>query len=288
MKFDYNKILREKLYALQRELDLSEFNFDVVSEQEFIKKKDLLPNTIYVLTKNHQNDNSIGVDTQPVQILILSEQNSLDICKAVFTEFAKRYNFEAISETYVEDDETKNIWIKQQYSDPVVLSNFNTVAYGYRSVLYVSATLYIMYDVIDIENVTVDGTKYIPLAFNMSYSMSTNTQQLPGSAGTYIASSLKTVSTFAITMTVPMLGNDFVKKVLNIIAETDDTNNTDLETTDRIPYNGNNPFVISFNCSMGESENSYKLTITKTMRLISAQLITAPNQVPSLQLGFMK
>lgn len=288
MRFDYNRILRDKLYALQTELGLSDFNFEVDSEQAFLKAKDLQPNTIYVLTKDLQNDNSIGVETQPLQILILSEQDSLDIAKVLFTEFAKKYNFEAISETYVEDDETKNIWIKQQYSDPVVLSNFNTVDYGYRSVLYVSATLYIMYGVIDVKNVTVDDNPYEVLNFNVSYSMSTNTQQLPGGAGTYIASSLKTVSTFALTMTVPMLENALVKKVLNIMAETDDTNNNNISESDRIAYDGNNSFVISFDCAVGNQQNDYKITISKTMRLISAQLITAPNQVPSLQLGFMK
>ena len=289
MRFDYNRILRNKLYLLQNELGLSNFNFEVDSEQAFLKKKDLTPNTIYVLTKNLQNDNSIGVDTQPVQIMILSEQDSLDVSKAFFTEFAKKNNFEAISETYTEDGETHNIWLKQQYSDPVVLSNFNAVDFGYRSVLYISATLYIMYDVIDVSNVYVDyvnGDKpYVPLNFNVSYSMSTNTQQMAGSAGTFIASSMKTVSTFALTMTVPMLATKLVKKVLNILKETD---NTGLAGTDGIAYDGNNEFVIKFDCSVGKEETAYKVTIEKTVRLISAQLVTAPNQVPSLQLGFMK
>ena len=276
MNFDYNKILREKLYDLQKTLGLSNFDFEVDSEQAFLKMKDLKPDTIYVLTRELQNDKSIGAETQPVQILVLSEQNSLDVSKALFSEFAKKYNFEAMS--------IGNIWIKQQYSDPVVLSNFNVVDFGYRSVLYISATLYIMEDVIDIRNVKIDDKPYVPLAFNLSYSMSTNTQQLPNK---FIATSMKTTSTFAITMTVPLLGNDFVKKVLNIIKE---TNNTGVEGSDLVAYNGNNPFKISFDCAIGEDNNeSYKLTIEKTeMRLISAQLVTAPNQVPGLQLGFLQ
>ncbi len=279
MRFNYNKVLREKLYDLQNELGLSQFNFEVDSEQAFLKQKDLEPNTIYVLTRNLQNDNSIGVDTQPVQILVLSEQNSLDIAKALFSEFAKRYNFEAISETYTEDDETHNIWVKQQYSDPVVLSNFNTVDFGYRSVLYISATLYIMYDVVDISNLEINSESLKALNFNISYSMTPNTQQLPSE---FIASSKKTTSTFAVSMSVPMIKGDFVTDVLRIIQEDEDH----IDSEDQ-EYNGNNNFWISFDFSVGE-DDSDKIHISKKMKMISAQIVTAPNQVPGLQIGFIK
>lgn len=287
MVFNYNQILTEKLYELQNELGLGNFVFKVDSEQAFLKKKELLPKTIYVLTKELQNDNSISVETQPVQIMILSEQDSLDVAKAFFSEFAKRNNFIAIS-LQINDG---NLWIKQQYSDPVVLSNFNTVNYGYRSVLYISATLYIMKDVLDIDNLKVDDKSIEALNVNISYSMSTNTQQLPKTLteNNYIAKSLKTVSTFALTMSVPILKNDLVVKVLRIIAEKNETGNTDIPAAERIEYNGNNPFKISFDFSIGKEQNAFKISMEqKQMRLVSAQIITAPNQVPSLQLGFMK
>lgn len=272
MEFDYNEILRQQLYSYQSELELSNFTFKVDSEQAFLKYEgNLDPNTIYVLTKNLQNDNSINVDTQPVQIMILSEQNSLDVAKAFFSQFGKKYNFIATSQSYTENEVSHNIWVKQQYSDPVVLSNFNTVAYGYRSVLYMAATLYIMYDVLDVANLTIDGDAIEALNFNISYSMSTNTQQLTTE---FIANSVKTVSTFAITMSVPMLSNNFVKKVLNILAESSG-------------YDGNNSFAFAFDFALSD-EDLTPINVQKTMKLISVQLTTAPNSVPALQLGFIK
>lgn len=276
MEFNYNDLLRERLYDVASDLGVEGYDFEVDEEQAFLKVKDLKPNTIYVLTKMLQNDISIGVETQPLQIFILSEQNSLDTCTVIFKEFAKKYNFQALI--------TGNLWVKQQYTDPVVLSNFNNVDYGYRSILYVSATLYIMKDVIDVSNVKIDNVAVTPLSFSVSYSMSTNSQP---TASEYIASSLKTVSSFAVTISIPLVESAAVKKVLNIMAETDNTGNTQLPVEQRIAYNGNNPFSISFDCKVANS--NYSLTISKPyMRLISAQLITAPNQVPSLQLGFMK
>lgn len=281
MKLNYNELLMNKLLALQNELGISNFNFVVDSEQAFLKKKDIQPGTIYVLTRMLQNDISVDMITQPVQIMILSEQDSLDIAKAFFNEFAKKYNFEAIS---LQDD-TSNLWVKQQYSDPVVLSNFNTVEYGYRSVLYVSATLYISENVLDITDLQIDGNPVKAINVNISYSMSTNTQQL---ASEFISSSIKTVSTFAMTMTVPVLKNDFVVKCLSILAEIDNTNNTGLDVSERIAYTGNDDFVISFKLAVNDKTDAFNIPMTKHMKLISAQLITAPNQVPSLQLGFIK
>ena len=275
MEFNYNTILLNKLVALQKQLGLSNFNIEVDDEQAFLKYKDLDPNTIYVLTKKLQNDNSIGIDTQPIQIFILSEQNSLDVVKVLFSTFAKKYNFEPVTETYVKNGETHNIWVKQQYSDPVVLSNFNTVDFGYRSTLYMAVTLFIMYDVVDVKNVTVDSSPVKPLAFNISYSMSTNTQQLPDK---YISTSRKTVSTFAITMTVPLVKSDFITKVTKIMDGT------------FVSYDGDNEFTITFDCGLTQVVDGQTVVkpISKTMRLISAQLVTAQDAAPGLQLGFLE
>lgn len=262
MTFDFNSMLRDKLVALQKDLGLSNFNIEVDAEQAFLKSKDMQPNTIYVLTKLLQNDRSIGVETQPIQIFILSEQDSLDVCKALLSEFAKRNNFVAFT--------SGTDWIKQQYTDPVVLSNFNTVDFGYRSVLYVSATLYIMEDVIDVSNVTIDSIPVKALTFGFTYSMTTNTQQM---ATESIASSQKTVSSFGVTMSIPLVKNVVVEKILKIVDEYEN-------------YTGNEPFAVSFDCKTSDKE--FGITISKTLKLINAQLTTAINQVPALQLGFIK
>ena len=260
MNFNYNDLLREKIYELQRTLgDNFAFKFEIDSEQSFLKRKDLEPETIYILTKDLQNDNSIGVDTQPVQILILTEQNSLDTTKFFFSELAKKYNFEAISKTI----NGTNIWVKQQYSDPVVLSNFNAVDYGYRSIMYMSATLYIMYNVVDIKELTIDGVAITPLASSLSYSSSMNTQQF---FTRYIAQSVKSISTLSLTITVPVVASDFITKIVNIMGE-------------QTGYTGNEDFAVSFKLS--------GVTFNVNMKLVSTQFTTAPNQVPSMVIGMM-
>lgn len=271
MNFEYNTLLTQQLYSLQNTLALSDFKFSVDSEQAFLKKKDLDPNTIYVLTRDLQNENQIGVDTQPVQILILTEQNSLDIAKAFFSEFAKKYNWKVYS------DSVNKIWVKQQYSDPVVLSNFNTVEYGYHSVLYMSANLFIMYDVVDLRSLYIDGEEFTVLSFDLAYSMNPNTQQLTG-AGKYISRSVKSVSTMALTITIPVVESGLITKILKILDEDDGPTAGMDDTT---AYGGNEDFVFDFYLGEYHFED-------KKFKLVSADFGAAVNDVPAVRLGFMR
>lgn len=277
MKFDYNKLLIEQLYALKNELSIADFDFEVDSEQAFLKRKTLEPNTIYVLTRDLQNENQIGVDTQPVQILILTEQNSLDVAKTFFSEFAKKYNWQANLQEYTEDGETHNIWVKQQYSDPVVLSNFNTVSYGYRSVMYISANLYIMYDVVDLRYLAIDDEEYQVMSFDLAYNMNPNTQQLSGT-GNFISKSVKSVSTMSLVITIPVVSSNLITKVFSIMNESD---STPTDQSDPTSYGGNENFYFDF--TLGSTEFTHK-----AFKLTNAEFGASVNNVPAIRLGFTK
>lgn len=261
MDYKFEPYLTNKLTAIAVSLGYTDLKILVSEEQNFAKMEQLEPDNIYVVIRYLSSDIEYYAETLPIQILVMSEQNSLEKAQAIMNKFSNDNNWQLIIEN--------GTHIKQQYNSPVVLNNYVEVGYGYRSVLYVTGTLYIMENVVDVTNVMIDGYgPYKPLSFNISYTMSTNTQQL---ANKYIATSLKTVSTFALTMSIPMVHPDpdreyvdVVDRVVNILNGEDD---------------GNEAFTISFTC--GEQ-------FTKIMRLISVQIITAPNQVPGLQLGFME
>lgn len=270
MNYNFEDYLFNKLSRIAVELNTG-VNIYISEEQNFAKMNELEPNNVYVVIKYLSSSIEYYAETMPIQILVLSEQNSFEKAQMIMNKFANDNNWQAIVDN--------GTHIKQQYNSPVVLNNYVEVSYGYRSVLYVTGTLYIMENVVDVTNVKINNEDLKPLSFNISYSMSTNTQQLPNEE---IASSLKTVSTFAVTLTIPMRelkdSPGLITDVMEIIDET---------TT------GNKEFELSFNCGLynrDELSQTYgqAIPIIKTMRLTSAQIITAPNQVPSLQLGFMK
>ena len=262
MNYDFESYLFNKLSNIAVGFNFEEpVTIHVSEEQNFAKMDKLTPDSIYIVIKYLSSSIEFYTETMPIQILVLSEQNSLDKTKMILEKFTEQNNWQVIEEG--------TSYIKQQYNSPVVLNNYVEVGHGYRSVLYVTGTLYIMENIVDVKNVKIDGHgPYKVLNFNISYSMSTNTQQLPNKK---IATSVKTVSTFALTMSIPMVHpdpdreyKDLVDRVIDIMKGEE---------------NGNDEFTIAFNCGSD---------FAKEMRLISAQIITAPNSVPSLQVGFME
>lgn len=269
MSYDYNETLRRQIYRLKETNALDGYDFVIDSEQAFLKYKDLKPNTIYVLTKMLQNEIQIGVDTQPIQILILSEQNQLEVAKGFFAEFAKEYNFKA--------ELSGSTWTKQQYSEPVVLSAFNTVDYGYRAVMYMSATIFIMENVVDVRNLQIDGNKIDALTFAISYGMTPNTQQL--SENEFIGKSVKSASSLSISMTLPVQDGALIRKIIAIMNETD---TSDAVTPRDNPqgYGGNEDFAFSFDLG--------SIPFSVTMKLTIVDFGSAINDIPTIRLGFMK
>lgn len=262
MKYDFETYLLGRLEHIKDTLTgFEDVQIFISEEQNFAKMDELTPDSIYIVIKYLSSSIEYYAETMPIQILVLSEQNSMEKAQMLMSKFTETYNWNVIEEN--------STYIKQQYNSPVVLNNYVEVGYGYRSVLYVTGTLFIMENLVDVKDVYIDGYgPYKPLSFNISYSMSTNTQQLPNK---YLATSVKTVSTFSIAMAIPMVHLDedreyidLVDRVLSILNDTHD---------------GNESFIITF--TLGVS-------FSKTMRLISAQIMTAPNQIPSLQLGFME
>lgn len=178
---------------------LQELNNDkiiVLNEQMFVKNGELDPNKIYVVTKYLTSSIEYGAETAPVQILVLSEQNGVQEAHRIFDEYTQTHNWVSfkIDDTFV----------KQQYSSPVVMSNFQEAAYGYRSVLYISATLFLMKNIQDVKDLKINGVLIKPFNFTWSYQMTGNTQPI---SGDMIASTVKNISTFQATLSIPILGS---------------------------------------------------------------------------------
>lgn len=260
--FDYEGFLIEKLNIIKDEMSLS-LNIEISTEQAYLKMKSYSPNTIYVILKYLSSDITFGAKTQPVQILFMSEQNQLSDSRMLLTTFTERYNFFAEIKTFEIDGKRQSDFIKHQYSTPVVLSNFNEVGIGYRSTLYVSASLVIMENIIDLNDLKIDGEEIKSLSASISYTMTPDTQQV---GGEFIASSVKSNAVMTIGLTIPLLNNNLTEKIINIMQG----NGT-----------GNEDFIISYKLGDLTFNNvNYKLT--------SSVIGTAPNSVPAFVLGFQK
>lgn len=265
MSFNYENYLIRELSVIKNQLDEGNaFMLLIANEQAFTKQKNFDPNTIYIIIKQLASSMEYNATTTPIQLLALCEQNNMEFTQELLTTFTETYNWKAHTES--------GTYIKEQYAKPVVLSNFNEVGYGYRSVLYVSGTILTMDNVLDIKDLKINSVDIQPLSFNISYGMSGNTQQLFGA--TTLAQTIGSVSTLSIGMTIPLVSNNVTTTILSIISG-QTSKNTDFSMSF---YVGST----SFFGLTGTTPN------TLAFKLQSVSITTAPNQVPALQLAFIR
>ena len=281
MNFRYENYLASALNQLIED----DTKIEVDEEKAFLKIKDLDPSTIYVVLKYLTNDKEQGAETQPVQMMILAKDDTdetTQTTKELFKTFTDRYNWKVEYYQYTDEDGTHTEYVKQQYSDPVVLSNFNSVTFGYRSVLYVSVNLFLLDKVVDLRGLQIDSIDITALTFSLSYTMTPNTQQKPSE---FIASSVKSVSGLSIALSTPMVENAVITKILSIM------NETDVQLESENTYGGNEDFEFSFYIGQvlfGKVDSTDEDQKVLKLKLISAQIMTSINAIPSIQLGFQK
>lgn len=258
---DYKIWLRNRLNEIKADLDFSDYKIEVFSEQDFTTDNSIKDDVISVVIKFLASDMVYFSKMQPIQMLVLAEENSLAVANSIFTSFTERYNL------YQQADNTTRI--KHQYATPTILNNFNLVGNGLRSVLYINTTLFILEGVMDLNNLTIDADplnnkdgKVDVLSATFGYTMSGDTQ--PFNDGGY-ATTIKNFSTFVMTLNVVSVKNDFTEKCLKIVNGSS-------------TYKGNDTFVFSF--TVGE------LSFSLNMKMTGLTFTTAPNSIPSLQISF--
>ena len=249
----YKEWLKNRLIEIKNDLDFKDFNIEVYNEQDYAKKRSIKPKTITVIVKFLVSAIVFSAKTQPIQMLVIAEENGLSVANSILTKFADTYNFATIPDG--------TTYVKHMYSSPVVLSNFNLIGIGLRTVLYINTTLFILEDVMDIKDLTIDGNPVQMMSATIGYTMQGDTQPFDGG----FAITEKNFATFVMTINVACVKTDFTEKCVKIMnASSEDK--------------GNEDFEMSF--SVGE------LPFDFTMKLVGAVLTTAVNNVPSLQLSF--
>ena len=130
-----NLIGQEMQTILSSSADFDKYSFVITNEVQYEKDEEFKKekNKIFIVLKYYPATLNFGQILLPIQIDVVSEQNKIDIAKKLLCAFAETYNLEFNSD----------LTIKQYYQSPSVLSNFNEIGYGYRSLLTMRGTLQI-------------------------------------------------------------------------------------------------------------------------------------------------
>lgn len=183
----------------------NDYELLIEEEQQFLREKDKKPKTIYLVVKLLPATINFGQTLLPIIIEAVSERNSLNFCQNLMMAYAETFNLTS----------NQNDTIKQYYSMPSVLSNFNTFDSGYRSLLSMTGTFQIAENQNNFK-IKVNGEKdFLPtITSNIVFDVQLETQAYYNTDD--ITSSKSKVATTIITFTMYFTNTTFCNKVLGI------------------------------------------------------------------------
>lgn len=204
----------------------SKFTFVLENEQVYVNPKDRKePNKIYIVLKVLPSNISFGVSSVPITLTAVSEQNHIEACQRLLTEYAQAYNF-------VKGKTIENLYYNQNYKAPASMSSFTEMFTGYRNTFILSGTLILSYNAIhtkyiyynhynlygEEQNYSIKNTSdYIDLDIvtkNESTVFSMDTQ--PYSDNYNFSESSPKFAAGSMTFWIYLTNNDFCKKVLKL------------------------------------------------------------------------
>lgn len=251
---DFRDFLYIKLNRLKELVGAEDYTIKVYEEREFQNVRPE-PKEISVITKKMVSSLTFNTIQTPYQIFIMSEQNANDVTFALMNKFAVDNNW-----SVVEEGDSK---IKLQFSQPMIMNNFEIVGVGYRAVLFISATTYEMEKAIDLSNLKIDEEDIIPISANLGYGANMDTVQFPDSE---LSDSEKTSGAFALTIVVASKQSAFLNKALNILAD---------------KSSGNADFTFDFYLGNIHFENI-------PLKLAQLDFATAAGDIPTISLSFVR
>lgn len=125
------------------------------NEQQYVKESNRNKNNVYIVVKFVPGSLNFGQNLMPININALGEGNKIEVCQRLLLEFAQQFNLcEPINVSSTESGDGNSYIIKQVYTQPQVLSNFNTSWNEFRSLFFMSGTFLIGKNSIPITSIT--------------------------------------------------------------------------------------------------------------------------------------
>ena len=186
------------------------YSFTITNEMQFVKskrkKEDLKnnPKQIFIVIKFLPATLNYGQTLVPIIVNAIGEKNRLDVCYNLLLQFAETYNLQ------FNEDET----IRQYYQSPVVLSNFNEIGDGYRSLINLSGTFQISENANQVE-VEYASASIPAISTTLSYDTQLESQSFYGVSDR--TKSRGRVGTLCFNLTMYLIDDELCNKALNVM-----------------------------------------------------------------------
>jgi hypothetical protein len=251
----YKDILLNGLNQLLVDFEL-DYVIKVFDEKSYTD--DVLdPKTITVVIKYLTGTILYTSTILPIQFMVMTEENSIGVAKMLFESYAQTNNFVSVT--------IGNDFVKQAFSTPTIVNNFNGVGLGFRSVMFMNATLTITGNVVDLTDLVIDGVSTKVINASISYNADPDNQPFPNDK---LNTSIKRFANFMLSVQLPYTNSVFCKKVVDIM---------------RGDVSGNTKFSVAFTLSQNPV-----LTFTQSLLMTASIFNTTAGDLPTLQISFMR
>lgn len=193
------------------------YNIILENEQSYVSEKGRRePGNIYMVVKFLPAVIDYGQNTIPFTISVVSEHNKIDACQRLLLEYCQFWNLKK-GEQYLDDNSL--IAYNQTYDGPSVMSNFNDVYHGYRSIFMMSGSFLLSYninsfDVYYYTNENAEGEKLEVIGNLNNVDFSLDTQ--PFTNHKNFTESMTKFATDSLNLTIFITNCDICNKALKL------------------------------------------------------------------------
>lgn len=154
-------IQRQFLEVMSSDVDYyKQYNIILSNEQQYVKSKDRNQNNIYIVVKFVPGSLNFGQNVIPININALGEGNKLEVCQRLLLEYAQQFNLgDPINIDSASSEDGNRYIIKQIYTQPQVMSNFNPSWNEFRSLFFMTGTFLVGKNSVPITKITYYETE---------------------------------------------------------------------------------------------------------------------------------
>lgn len=209
-------IKKNLMLIMEKDIEYySKYNILISNEQQYVKEKERKSGNIYIVVRFLPSTIIFGQKVLPITINAIAEKNKIETCQRLLLEFSETYTL-----TFNEDET-----IYQTYTTPTVLSNFNEIFNGFRSLLYLSGS-YLISESSNPFKVYIHGEEEpIPcISITPSFDVQLDSQAFYGNNN--FTKSVARIGTFSISITTYLYDNDFINKAIKMALKTEPVNSS--------------------------------------------------------------
>lgn len=135
----------------------------LTNEQQSPRKRDYKPNAIYIVVKFMTATINFGQIILPITINAVGEKNKINVAQRLLLEYAQTFNLTEPS--FI----TSTDVVKQTYTSPSIMSNFNDITNGFVSLFYMSGTFLLSNNNNGIKSISVADSANMTGAINIDF-----------------------------------------------------------------------------------------------------------------------